>query len=51
MVTVRRISDTRKEAPVLSWTPVEGPDGRIRMEMRWHVGVEPRASRLPDRAA
>ena len=24
--------------PTLSWVPVTGPDGRIRMEMRWHVG-------------
>lgn len=26
--------------PALTWVPVTGPDGRTRMEMRWHVEGE-----------
>lgn len=38
MVKVQSINDTSRRGPILSWLPVAGPDGRIHMEMRWHVG-------------
>lgn len=37
MVTVHRIRDTKAQAPLVSWIPVTGPDGRVQMEMRWQV--------------
>lgn len=37
MSEVRAIRRT-KRTTVLAWVPVTGADGRVRMEMRWHVG-------------
>jgi hypothetical protein len=37
MAQIRAVR-TREQAPPLAWVPVTGPDGRVRMEMRWHVG-------------
>lgn len=28
-----------QQQPMMSWEPVRGADGRVRMEMRWHVGA------------
>lgn len=36
MIEVRALRSTRSR--VLTWVPVRGDDGRVRMEMRWHVG-------------
>lgn len=30
---------TVRVTPTMSWVAVPGPDGRTRMEMRWHVGT------------
>ena len=38
MAKVHRIKNKSKPGPILSWIPVPGPDGRIHLEMRWHVG-------------
>ncbi|WP_256841253.1 hypothetical protein [Ornithinimicrobium cryptoxanthini] len=37
MVKVHSIKDKSKQGPVLSWVAVPDSDGRIHMEMRWHV--------------
>lgn len=50
MPTLRHLS-ARKQPRVLTWIPVTGPDGRTRMEMRWHVGEETPATRKRKRAA
>ena len=52
MLKVHRIHDTKKQqAPLVSWIPVKGADGRIHMEMRWHVGETPVSRRTPHAAA
>lgn len=39
----------QRESPaLLAWVPVAGPDGRTRMEMRWHASG-PRTSISVDR--
>ena len=40
MSEVRRIRSAGRR-PVTTWVPVTGTDGRVRMEMRWHVGDRP----------
>ncbi|MGD8150205.1 hypothetical protein [Ornithinimicrobium sp. Y1694] len=37
MTKLRHLS-ARKQPRMMTWVPVKGPDGRTRMEMRWHVG-------------
>ena len=37
MTPVREIRTNTRPA-VLTWVPVTGTDGVVRMEMRWHVG-------------
>lgn len=38
MAQIRTAAPRQQAArPTLSWAPVTGPDGRIRMEMRWHA--------------
>lgn len=36
MTEVRALRSPRDR--VLTWVPVRRDDGRVRMEMRWHVG-------------
>ena len=38
MAKIRDIHSKKRPAP-LTWTPVTGEDGRVRFEMRWHVGT------------
>jgi len=38
MVKVQRLRQPNSSAPLVTWVPVTGADGRVRMEMRWHVG-------------
>ncbi|TQM96186.1 hypothetical protein FB476_1050 [Ornithinimicrobium humiphilum] len=40
---IREIRSTRRPAP-LTWVPVQGADGRVRMEMRWQVGSPARTT-------
>lgn len=35
---IREIRSSRRPA-MLAWVPVTGPDGQVRMEMRWHLGT------------
>ena len=35
---IREIRSTRRPS-VLTWVPVTGDDGRVRMEMRWQLGT------------
>lgn len=41
-----KVHNIRKSAPApaLTWVPVAGPDGHVRMEMRWHVAAQPSAA-------
>lgn len=32
----------RERPALMTWVPVRGEDGRVRMEMRWQVGAAPR---------
>ncbi len=48
MVTESLLRKQETTTPGLSWVPVTGPDGRGRLEMRWHVsrpGVPTRTHR------
>ncbi len=40
MAEVRTIRSAERTA-VMTWVPVTTADGRVRMEMRWHVGERP----------
>lgn len=40
MTEVRALRSARNRS-VMTWVPVRGDDGRVRMEMRWHVGQAP----------
>lgn len=40
-MTQIRTMPTKRGAAVLAWVPVTGADGRVRMQMRWHVGEAP----------
>lgn len=51
MAKMHRIKDKKAQGPILSWVPVPGPDGRIHMEMRWHVGQTHERSRHAHSAA
>lgn len=48
MIKVRSLRRPATKAPALTWVPVTDADGRVRMEMRWHVDA---ATRRADRAA
>jgi hypothetical protein len=48
MTTMSLLQEQQTKCPGPSWVPVTGPDGRTRMEMRWHVsrpGVPTRTHR------
>lgn len=47
MVKVQSIRTTNSPAPALTWVPVTGPDGHVRMEMRWHVEAKHGAPAAP----
>ncbi len=34
---IREIRSTTRRPGVLTWVPVTGTDGRVRMEMRWQL--------------
>lgn len=51
MVKVQRLSDRKTAAPMVTWVPVAGADGRLRMEMRWHVRTSGPSHRTPRSAA
>lgn len=51
MVKVQSINEKSRRGPILSWVPVTGSDGRIHMEMRWHVGSTHEQSRRTHSAA
>ncbi|WP_154402188.1 hypothetical protein [Ornithinimicrobium cavernae] len=44
MVKVHSIRESTKKSPMVTWVPVSDAGGRTRMEMRWHVGEERRAT-------
>lgn len=46
----RSMSQLRKPA-LMSWVPVTGTDGRVRMEMRWHVGAISHTAKVREAAA
>lgn len=51
MVKAQSISDTKPQAPLVSWVPVTDTDGHTHMEMRWHVGESKHARHTPRSAA
>lgn len=37
MIKVRSLRRQNTTSPALTWVPVTDANGRVRMEMRWHI--------------